>query len=210
MLYLLISSARSAFSIRHFHLVRSPAMSDSAPPHGPKRSVAPPIVPISRTRCRLAARQKLSRHQRGPCTGMSLSDRRNSKLRLRPEGRIRHRWTCELSVLASHPSNMHIPVVPLRNARVIFKEIPKGRLVLALRKSARADRTGLQDFPVPGNTTVMDTTRTIYPDAVPLNGGFLLETLVLTVEPCQRGRMRAPAVLSYAIRIRHYFAWIHT
>ncbi|KAJ7017827.1 hypothetical protein C8F04DRAFT_1278731 [Mycena alexandri] len=59
---------------------------------------------------------------------------------------------------------------PIQNARVLFNSVPKG-------------------FPVPGETTVYDTTPTIDPDTVPLNGGFLIKTLVLSVDPYFRVAM---------------------
>jgi NADPH-dependent curcumin reductase CurA len=45
-------------------------------------------------------------------------------------------------------------------------------------------------YPVPGETTVYDTTKTIDLETVPLNGGFLLKTLVLSVDPYFRALMR--------------------
>ncbi|KAF7341792.1 NAD P-binding protein [Mycena sanguinolenta] len=70
-------------------------------------------------------------------------------------------------------------MAPVRNGRVIFAKIPK-------------------DFPVPGETTVHDTTQTIDLEGVSLNGGFLVKTLVLSVDPYLRGRMRSPEEKSYA------------
>ncbi|KAJ6622524.1 hypothetical protein B0H10DRAFT_2013058 [Mycena sp. CBHHK59/15] len=65
------------------------------------------------------------------------------------------------------------------NGRVLFNAVPQG-------------------YPVPGETTVYDTTATIDLDNIPLNGGFLIKTLVLSVDPYMRGRMRAPEVKSYS------------
>jgi hypothetical protein len=47
---------------------------------------------------------------------------------------------------------------------------------------------------------VHDTSETINLDSAPLNGGFLIKTLVLSVDPYMRGRMRRPEVKSYAVR----------
>ncbi|KAJ7758650.1 hypothetical protein B0H16DRAFT_1416140 [Mycena metata] len=58
----------------------------------------------------------------------------------------------------------------VQNGRVLFNSAPK-------------------DFPVPGETTVYDTTQTIDPDTVPLNGGILLKTLVLSIDPYFRVMM---------------------
>ncbi|KAJ7604463.1 hypothetical protein FB45DRAFT_956754 [Roridomyces roridus] len=71
-------------------------------------------------------------------------------------------------------------MAPARNARVLFSSIPK-------------------DYPIPGETTVYDASQTIDIENVPLNGGFLIKTLVLSVDPYMRGRMRAPEVASYSL-----------
>ncbi|KAJ7823543.1 hypothetical protein B0H13DRAFT_2257257 [Mycena leptocephala] len=52
----------------------------------------------------------------------------------------------------------------VKNARVLFSSIPEG-------------------YPIPGETTVYDTTQTIDLETVPLNGGILLKTLVLSIDP---------------------------
>ncbi|KAF7366193.1 NADP-dependent oxidoreductase RED1 [Mycena venus] len=70
-------------------------------------------------------------------------------------------------------------MAPVTNARVLFAAVPK-------------------DFPIPGETTVHDTTQTIDLDNVPLNGGFLIKTLVLSIDPYMRGRMRSPEQKSYS------------
>ena len=44
-------------------------------------------------------------------------------------------------------------------------------------------------YPIPGRTVVYDTTQTIDLDNVPLRGGILLKTLVLSIDPYLRGRM---------------------
>lgn len=70
-------------------------------------------------------------------------------------------------------------MAPVTNARVLFNEIPSG-------------------LPIPGQTTVYDASQTIDPDAVPLDGGFLVKTLVLSIDPYMRGRMRDTSIKSYA------------
>ncbi|KAF7319221.1 NAD(P)-binding protein [Mycena chlorophos] len=62
-------------------------------------------------------------------------------------------------------------MAPIRNAGLLFNSIPK-------------------DYPVPGETTIYDTTAHIDLDNVPLNGGFLAKTLILSIDPYLRGRMR--------------------
>ncbi|KAH7919465.1 alcohol dehydrogenase [Leucogyrophana mollusca] len=69
-------------------------------------------------------------------------------------------------------------MAPITNGRHIFNEIPSG-------------------YPIPGKTTVYDGSQTIDVDTVPLNGGFLLKTLVLSIDPYLRGRMRDPSKPSY-------------
>ncbi|KAJ6492666.1 hypothetical protein DFH09DRAFT_947211 [Mycena vulgaris] len=58
-------------------------------------------------------------------------------------------------------------MAPITNARVLFAAIPKGA----------------HHFPIPGETTVYDTSKEIDLEAAPLNGGFLIRTLVLSIDP---------------------------
>ena len=73
-------------------------------------------------------------------------------------------------------------MAPVRNARVLFNSIP-------------APNT----YPEPGKTTRYDDSQTIDPDNVPLNGGFLVKILVLSIDPYMRGRMRDPKIESYTV-----------
>ncbi|KAJ6529356.1 hypothetical protein B0H19DRAFT_968315 [Mycena capillaripes] len=67
---------------------------------------------------------------------------------------------------------------------------------------APAHHSILADYPVPGETTVYDTTESIDLETVPLNGGFLVKTLVLSVDPYFRGKMRTPEKISYSVSIK--------
>ncbi|KAF8215356.1 hypothetical protein K438DRAFT_1801110 [Mycena galopus ATCC 62051] len=69
-------------------------------------------------------------------------------------------------------------MAPITNARVLFNAVPN-------------------DYPVPGTTTVYDTTETIDIENVPLNGGVLIKVLLLSIDPYLRGRLRAPEIDSY-------------
>ncbi|KAJ7482562.1 chaperonin 10-like protein [Mycena latifolia] len=69
-------------------------------------------------------------------------------------------------------------MAPIPNARVLFNSVP-------------------ENYPVPGETTVFDTKQTIDLETVPLNGGFLVKTLVLSVDPYFRGRMTPAEKKSY-------------
>ena len=57
----------------------------------------------------------------------------------------------------------------------------------------------LLGYPEPGKTTVYDESQTIDLDTVPLDGGFLVKTLVLSIDPYLRGKMRHPSVQSYSV-----------
>jgi NADPH-dependent curcumin reductase CurA len=70
-------------------------------------------------------------------------------------------------------------MAPVTNPRLLFNKVPT-------------------EYPIPGETTVYDTTEQIDLDA-PLNGGVLIKVLVLSVDPYQRGRMRE-ATQSYNAR----------
>ncbi|KAF7800084.1 hypothetical protein EIP86_011327 [Pleurotus ostreatoroseus] len=69
-------------------------------------------------------------------------------------------------------------MAPVKNGRLIFNEIPTG-------------------YPEPGKATVYDDLQTIDLERAPLNGGLLVKTLVLSIDPYLRGRMRDPKISSY-------------
>ncbi|KAJ7714525.1 NAD-P-binding protein [Mycena maculata] len=76
-------------------------------------------------------------------------------------------------------------MAPVTNGRVLFNSIPKGKQLF------------LYNYPIPGKTTVYDPTGTIDVETHPLNGGFLVKTLVVSVDPGMRVRMRNPEEPSY-------------
>ncbi|KAJ6632166.1 hypothetical protein B0H10DRAFT_2159584 [Mycena sp. CBHHK59/15] len=53
-------------------------------------------------------------------------------------------------------------------------------------------------FPVPGEHVVFERSHSIDLDSIPLNGGFLTKTLMLSPEPFMRERMRDLSVASYS------------
>jgi hypothetical protein len=55
-------------------------------------------------------------------------------------------------------------------------------------------------YPVHGKTTIYDSSQTIDPETVPLNGGFLIKSLVLSIDPYLRGLMLGPTAKTYAVR----------
>ncbi|KIJ29059.1 hypothetical protein M422DRAFT_784418 [Sphaerobolus stellatus SS14] len=67
-------------------------------------------------------------------------------------------------------------IVP--NNRLVFNKVPTG-------------------YPVPGETTRIDTNEKIDLDA-PLNGGVLIKVVVVAIDPYLRGRMRDASIKSYA------------
>ncbi|KAJ4477154.1 NAD(P)-binding protein [Lentinula aciculospora] len=69
-------------------------------------------------------------------------------------------------------------MAPITNGRLLFKDIPTG-------------------YPIPGETTIYDTSTTIDLENEPLNGSFLVKTLILSVDPYMRGKMRSPELESY-------------
>ncbi|KAG6917865.1 hypothetical protein DXG01_000635 [Tephrocybe rancida] len=70
-------------------------------------------------------------------------------------------------------------MAPVQNGRVLFNSVPTG-------------------YPIPGETTIYDTLSTIDIENVPLDGGVLLKTLVLSIDPYFRGMMHSPETKSYA------------
>ncbi|KAI5895550.1 NAD(P)-binding protein [Schizophyllum commune H4-8] len=72
-------------------------------------------------------------------------------------------------------------MVPVPNPRVVYaKPIPQGA------------------WPVVGEHLIYDNSRTIDPETVPLNGGFLTKVLYLSPEPYMRERMREEHIASYS------------
>ncbi|KAJ7198640.1 hypothetical protein C8J57DRAFT_1061480 [Mycena rebaudengoi] len=57
-------------------------------------------------------------------------------------------------------------------------------------------------FLVPGEHIIFERAHSIDLDGVPLNGGFLTKTLMLSPEPFMRERMRGPSVASYSTHWR--------
>jgi hypothetical protein len=89
------------------------------------------------------------------------------------------------------------------NGRLIYKSIPTGMSpLLCCKSSLFLNFTPLvfSGYPEPGKTTLYDTTETIDLQTVALNGGFLIKTLELSIDPYFRGRMREATVnLSYSV-----------
>ncbi|KAJ7214040.1 hypothetical protein GGX14DRAFT_444869 [Mycena pura] len=69
-------------------------------------------------------------------------------------------------------------MAPITNGRVLFNAVP-------------------EDYPVPGKTTVYDTSETIDLENAPLNGGILIKVLLLSIDPYMHGRLRSPEKESY-------------
>lgn len=94
-----------------------------------------------------------------------------------------------------HTPTPKMPVVP--NGRVLFKEIPNGE------SFQRTDDLSLHDrrsgYPIPGKTTAYDETQTIDTDNVPLEGGFLVKILVISVDPYLRAKMRDPRIKMFTV-----------
>jgi NADPH-dependent curcumin reductase CurA len=57
----------------------------------------------------------------------------------------------------------------------------------------------LAGYPEPGKTTVYDTTEMIDLQTVVLDGGVLIKTLELSIDPYMRMRMRAPEIKSSSV-----------
>lgn len=88
-------------------------------------------------------------------------------------------------------------MAPVTNERVLFMSIPSGEFVTIL--SVHTNSSSGLGYPAPGKTTVYDDTNTIDLENVKLNGGFLVKTLYLSVDPYFRSRMREPHIESYLV-----------
>ncbi|KAI0342029.1 NAD(P)-binding protein [Trametopsis cervina] len=71
-------------------------------------------------------------------------------------------------------------MAPIKNGRLLVNEFPTG-------------------YPIPGQTTVYDETETIDVDTVPLNGGFLIKVLVLSIDPYLRNKLRTTSPSPFVI-----------
>lgn len=69
-------------------------------------------------------------------------------------------------------------MAPIQNRSAVFNEFPQG-------------------FPVVGKT-VITKTESIDLDSVPLNGGILVKTLYLSIDPYLRGLMDENSAISYS------------
>lgn len=74
-------------------------------------------------------------------------------------------------------------MAPITNGRHLFNEVPTGS-------------------PVPGKTTVHDVSQIIDLENIPLDGGFLLKVLVVSIDPYMRGKSEfLKSYLSTAVNI---------
>jgi NADPH-dependent curcumin reductase CurA len=64
---------------------------------------------------------------------------------------------------------LSFPAIQGSNKQLTMSKVPKG-------------------YPVLGKTTVFDASQKIDLENVPLNGGFLLKTLALSIDPFMRGK----------------------
>jgi hypothetical protein len=93
-------------------------------------------------------------------------------------------------------------MAPLTNGRLLFNSVPTGMaymlsygmIILLTVFLMRFFR--YSGYPEPGKTTVYDTTEKIDLQNVVINGGILVKTLELSIDPYLRGRMREPEVKS--------------
>ncbi|KAF8660915.1 hypothetical protein AX16_001543 [Volvariella volvacea WC 439] len=92
-------------------------------------------------------------------------------------GVLNYARTCSVYLLIAFDSATNM--APVTNGRILFKSIPKG-------------------YPKPGQDVAYDTSEMIDPDKVELNGGFLVKTLVVSIDPYFRGQMRPADVKDYA------------
>ena len=61
------------------------------------------------------------------------------------------------------------------------------------------DRALSSGYPEPGKHTIYDDSEEIDLDHVPLNGGFLVKTIALSIDPYLRDRMRDPSVEKFLV-----------
>jgi NADPH-dependent curcumin reductase CurA len=75
----------------------------------------------------------------------------------------------------------------------------RSRVIAYLQDGGRR-LSGWTGYPEPGKTTITDASEKIDLDAVPLNGGVLVKTIALSIDPYMRGCMRPEHIKSYVVR----------
>ena len=97
-------------------------------------------------------------------------------------------------------------MAPTTNGRLLFNSVPTGMSLLAYMVSYQCLLMHHLDYPEPGKTTVYDTTETIDLQTVILNGGILIKTLELSIDPYIRDRMREREDKPYSVNfgLFHY------
>lgn len=63
------------------------------------------------------------------------------------------------------------------------------------------------EYPIPGKDIIYDESETIDLEHVPLDGGFLIKTLALSLDPYMRGRMRKVADVGVGRPIQPGLCW---
>ena len=94
-------------------------------------------------------------------------------------------------------ANIVVAMAPVKNGRVIFNEMPTGAPPVAVSATSYSGLTSVfdltsffcPDYPIPGRTTVYDESETIDLENVPLDGGILIKTLVVSIDPYLRRMM---------------------
>ena len=93
----------------------------------------------------------------------------------------------------------------LTNGRLLFNSVPIGMSLLVYQCPLLCFFHHL-GYPVPGETTVYDTTETIDLQTLVLNGGILIKTLELSIDPYIRDRMREREATTYSVRCEEFWA----
>lgn len=89
---------------------------------------------------------------------------------------------------------------PIQNARVYLASVPAGEsIVLPIGESPIHEYQGR--YPQPGIDIVHDSSSTIDLEGIPLDGGLLVKTMVLSIDPWMRGQMTVRTLLRPAARI---------
>ena len=99
-------------------------------------------------------------------------------------------------------------MAPVTNGRLLFKSVPTGMSLLAYMLSYQCQLMCFfyhLGYPEPGKTTEYDTTETIDLQTVVLNGGILIKTLKLSIDPYIRDRMQAPEAKSYSVSCEEFW-----
>lgn len=145
-------------------------------------------------RTQVRGKRQLSR----PVRGTRDSIKREVNWRRQPVNKHFPESHASGSHVSSHKRTLSLQRIP--NWCVFLQDIHYGDIAKSTTLSS--------GYPVPGKTTIHDTSETIDPAHVHLDGGILIKILVLSIDPFLRNLMNPP-VPEDGIDVRNVTCWAY-